>query len=53
MKQAEKQFRGLMEILTAKKMKIKSVYFEKEKFNNNIKELEKLFGDIRRNLNEI
>ena len=53
LKQAEKQFRGLMEILTAKKMKIKSVYFEKEKFNNNIKELEKLFGDIRRNLNEI
>ena len=42
-----------MEILTAKKMKIKSVYFEKEKLNNNIKELEKLFGDIRRNLNEI
>ena len=53
LKQAEKQFRGLMEILTAKKMKIKSVYFEKEKFNNNIKELEKLFGDIRRNLNEL
>ena len=53
LKQAEKQFRGLMEILNAKKMKIKSVYFEKEKFNTNLKELEKLFGDIRRNLNEI
>ena len=53
LKQAEKQFRGLMEILTAKKMKIKSVYFEKEKFNNNIKELQKLFGDIRRNLNDL
>jgi hypothetical protein len=53
LKQAEKQFRGLMEILTAKKMKIKSVYFEKEKFNNNIKELQKLFGDIRRNLYDI
>ena len=53
LKQAEKQFRGLMEILTAKKMKIKSVYFEKEKFNNNIKELEKLFGDIKRNLNDL
>ena len=53
LKQAEKQFRGLMEILNAKKMKIKSVYFEKEKFNTNLKELEKLFGDIRRNLNDI
>ena len=53
LKQAEKQFRGLMEILTAKKMKIKSVYFEKDKFSNNIKELERLFGDIRRNLNDI
>jgi hypothetical protein len=53
LKQAEKQFRGLMEILTAKKMKIKSVYFEKVKFTNNIKELEKLFGDIKRNLNDV
>ena len=53
LKQAEKQFRGLMEKKKKKKMKIKSVYFEKEKFNTNLKELEKLFGDIRRNLNEI
>ena len=53
LKQAEKQFRGLMDILNAKKMKIKSVYFEKEKFINNLKELEKLFGDIKRNLNDL
>ena len=53
LKQAEKQYRGLMDILNAKKMKIKSVYFEKEKFNTNIKELEKLFGDIKRNLNDL
>ena len=53
LKQAEKQFRSLMDILSAKKMKIKSVYFEKDKFNNNIKELEKLFGDIKRNLSEL
>ena len=43
-----------MEILTAKKMKIKSVYILKKKNSIiNIKELEKLFGDIRRNLNKI
>jgi len=53
LKQAEKQFRGLMDILNAKKMKIKSVYFEKDKFVNNLKELEKLFGDIKRNLNDL
>ena len=53
LKQAEKQFRGLMEILSAKKMKIKNVFFEKDKFTNNIKELEKLFGDIKRNLNDV
>ena len=53
LKQAEKQYRGLMDILSAKKMKIKSVYFEKDKFVNNLKELEKLFGDIKRNLNDL
>ena len=53
LKQAEKQFRGLMDILNAKKMKIKSVYFEKDKFVNNLKELEKLFGDIKRNLSDL
>ncbi len=53
LKQAEKQYRGLMDILSAKKMKIKSVYFEKDKFVNNLKELEKLFGDINRNLNDL
>ena len=52
-KQAEKQFRGLMDILNAKKMKIKSVYFEKDKFNNNLKELEKLFADIKRNMTDL
>ena len=53
LKQAEKQFRGLMDILNAKKMKIKSVYFEKDKFNNNLKELEKLFADIKRNMTDL
>ena len=53
LKQAEKQFRGLMDILNAKKLKIKSVYFEKDKFINNLKELEKLFGDIKRNMNDL
>ena len=53
LKQAEKQYRGLMDILSAKKMKIKSVYFEKDKFVNNLKELEKLFGDIKRNLSDL
>ena len=53
LKQAEKQYRGLMDILSVKKMKIKSVYFEKDKFVNNLKELEKLFGDIKRNLNDL
>jgi len=42
-----------MEILSAKKMKIKNVFFEKDKFTNNIKELEKLFGDIKGNLNDV
>ena len=53
LKQAEKQFRGLMDILNAKKMKIKSVYFEKDKFINNLKELEKLFADIKRNMSDL
>ena len=53
LKQAEKQYRGLMDILSAKKMKIKSVYFEKDKFVNNLKELEKLFADIKRNMTDL
>ena len=53
LRQAEKQFKGLMDILNAKKLKIKSVYFEKDKFSNSLKELEKLFADIKKNLNDI
>ena len=53
LKQAEKQFKGLMDLLVSKKLKIKGVYFEKDKFLAGIEELNKNFSEINRNLNDI
>ena len=53
LKQAEKQFKGLMDLLVSKKLKIKGVYFEKDKFIAGIDELTKNFSEINRNLNDI
>ena len=53
LKQAEKQYKGLMDIIISKKHKIKGVYFEKDKFIERIGELTKLFNDINKNLNDI
>ena len=42
-----------MDLLVSKKLKIKGVYFEKDKFNTGIDELNKNFSEINRNLNDI
>jgi hypothetical protein len=52
LKSAEKQFKSLMDILIQKKLKILTIYFEKDKFNSGIDELGKLYKDLEKSLKE-
>ena len=52
LKSAEKQFKGLMDILIQKKLKVLTIYFENEKFNTGIEELSKLYKDLDKSLKE-
>ena len=47
-----KQFKSLIDILLQKKMKILNIYFEKEKFNSGIEDLNKTFKDLEKSLKE-
>ena len=53
LKQAEKSFKQMMDLIISKKMKIKGIFFEKDKFNSNIEDLKKIFKDLEKNLKEI
>ena len=53
LKQAEKSFKSMMDLIISKKMKIKGIFFEKDKFNSNIEDLKKIFKDLEKNLKEI
>jgi hypothetical protein len=52
LKTAEKQFKSLMDMLIQKKLKILTIYFEKDKFNSGIDELGKLYKDLEKSLKE-
>jgi hypothetical protein len=41
-----------MDILIQKKLKILTIYFEKDKFNSGIDELGKLYKDLEKSLKE-
>ena len=53
LKSAEKHFKGLMDLLIQKKLKILTVYFENEKINNGIDDLSKLYRDLDKSLREV
>ena len=53
LKSAEKHFKGLMDLLIQKKLKILTVYFENEKINSGIDDLSKLYRDLDKSLREV
>ena len=53
LKQAEKIFKSMMDLIISKKMKIKGIFFEKDRFSSNIEDLKKIFKDLEKNLKEI
>lgn len=52
-KQAEKQYKGMIDLVAARKYKVKGIHFDNEKFTTDIEELSKLLIDINKNLNDM
>ena len=52
LKQAEKQYKTMIDLIAENQMKLQTVYIEKEKFKGYIEDLTKLFKDIEKTLYE-
>ena len=52
LKSVEKQFKSLIDLMIQKKMKVLTIYFEKEKFTSGIDDLNKLYKDLDKSLKE-
>ena len=52
LKQAEKEFKNMIDLIIDNQTKIQAVYAEKDKFNGFLSDLTKLFGDIEHSLVE-